>query len=208
MKPFNGYIKVKDETPGVYWLKKIENGCHVTIHEIFNSKNELLYRGKYPYDKANNQILSYDLDSVNLGKSELWDKELTDTLQLTKLRIMNYYNSDYSNNTEKVTPIDGVIYRNDNGEIYSIHYKNGTAVNLITYYDNKEFDSSGKNIPELKKKTSHQLLFNENGNIYDSRLSDKKYPFIFTGEYIRWDKKGKVISTKNIRNKLHKKWMN
>ena len=205
MKPFDGYIKVNTETPGNFYHKKIENGCHVTVFEVFNSKNELLYRGKYPYDNSNNQILSYELDSVNLGKSELFDKKLTDSTTLVKKRIMNYYNSAFTENgIEKVTPLDGIMYTRDEdengneGEIYSIQYKNGIAVKLITYYDNKDFVKSSSNIPKLIKKESHDLLFNENGNIYDSDLADKNYPFIFTGEYIMWDKNGKILKRQNL----------
>lgn len=95
-------------------------------------------------------------------------------------------------------PITRIIYNNDSDEIYSIHYKNGIAIKLITYYDNKDFDSSNTNIPTLKKKENHELLFNENGNIYDTDLSDKKYPFIFTGEYTKWDEKGNILIKKNL----------
>lgn len=87
----------------------------------------------------------------------------------------------------------------DSEVLLSIQYKNGIAIKLITYYDNKDFDSSNTNIPTLKKKESHELLFNENGNIYDTDLSDKKYPFIFTGEYIRWDENDNMKSKKNLR---------
>ncbi|MCX8526288.1 hypothetical protein OF897_20430 [Chryseobacterium formosus] len=198
MKPFNGYIKFKDEDTGDFQYSKIENGCNHLINEIFSPENKLLFRGKYTYDKWNNQITSYQNDSVNLGKSEFLDKKITDSKTLVTKRILNYYHSDYENGIEKVIPITGIIYNNDSDEIYSIQYKNGIAIKLITYYDNKDFDSSNTNIPTLKKKESHELLFNENGNIYDTDLSDKKYPFIFTGVYIKWDENGNMKSKKNL----------
>ena len=197
MKPFNGYTKFKTKEAGQYQYAKIENGCNLPLIEIFDSKNQLIFRGKYPYDQKNNQIISYQNDSVNLGKSEFLDKEITDSITLVTKRILNYYHSDYENGIEKVTPITGIIYNNDSGEIYSIQYKNGIAIQLITYYNNKEFDRSSLKITDLKKKESHEILFNENGNIYDSDVSDKKYPFIFTGEYMKWDKQGKVVVKRN-----------
>lgn len=204
MKPFNGYVKFKGNTPGEFQYNKIENGCNRTLLEVFSLKNELLYRGKYTFDKSNNQIIIYENDSVNLGRSEFFDKKMTDSATLVTKRIMNYYHTDVENGIEKIVPIDGIIYSNDSGEIYSILYKNGTAVKLITYYDNKEFVENNPNIPKLKKKESHELLFNENGNIYDSDLSDKTYPFIFTGEYLRWDQNGKMISKKKLNKKIPK----
>lgn len=204
MKPFNGYVKFQGETPGEFQYNKIENDCNRTLLEVFSSKNELLFRGKYTFDKSNNQITTYENDSVNLGRSEFFEKKITDSATLVTKRIMNYYHSDVENGIEKVTPLDGIIYTRDEdqngneGEIYSIQYKNGTAVKLITYYDNRDFVKSSSNIPKLKRKESHELLFNENGNIYDSDLSNKTYPFIFTGEYLRWDQNGKVIAKKNL----------
>lgn len=198
-KPFNGYIKFKSEDAGNSHYSKIENGCHQTVFEEINSKNELLFRGKYPYDKTNDQIVSYELDSVNLGKSELLDKELTDTVTLKKIRIFNYYNTEFINNVEIVTPINGIIYSNEDGEIYSIHYKNSIAVKLVTYYHHKDFDSTSKNIPKLQKKESHELLINENGTVSDDSLKDKEYPFIFAGEYIKWDEKGHIVEKNYIR---------
>lgn len=199
MKPFNGYIKLKDDNPDNFQYVKIENGCNQTLLEVFNLKNELLFRGRYTFDKSNNQIITYENDSVNLGRSELLDKKLTDSATLVRKRIMNYYHSDVENGIQNVTPITGIIYYADNpNEIYSVQYKNGTAIKLLTYYNNKEFRDNSQNITTLRKKESYGLLFNENGNIYDSGLGNKIYPFIFSGEYIRWDQKGKVIAKKNL----------
>ena len=198
MKPFNGYVKFQGETPGEFQYNKIENGCNLTLLEVFSSKNELLFRGKYTFDKSNNQIITYENDSINLGTSEFYDKKITDSAMLVTKRIMNYYHSDVENGIETVTPINGILYSNDSGEIYSIQYKNGTAVQQITYYDHKEFVENNLSIPKLKRKKSQELLFNENGNIYDSDLIDKTYPFIFSGGYIMWDPKGKVIAEKNL----------
>lgn len=72
---------------------------------------------------------------------------------------------------------------------------------MVTYYENKDFDSSSKNIPKLQKKESYELLCSENGTVYDNSLKDKEYPFIFTGEYIKWDNTGRIIERKNISNK-------
>jgi hypothetical protein len=200
MKPFNGYVKINAPITGTIQYKKIENGCNVTVFEEFNSKNELLYRGRYSYDKKNDKITSYQYDSINLGKSEFFDKKITDSTTLVKKQILNFYNVLYKErDIEKITPITGIIYSsNEDDEIYSIQYKNGTAVKLFIYYDNKEFVSSNPNIPKLIKKESYNILFNENGSIYDSDLGDKTYPFIFKGEYIMWDKKGDVLVRKNL----------
>lgn len=202
LKPFNGYLKINESEDGSFHIMKIENGCDVTIVEEFNSNKELVYRSKYVYNRNNNQIVSYQNDSINLGKSELLDKKIKDSASLVSKRIYNFYHLSTEKESTIVTPVNGIIYRNENEEIYSIQYKNGIAIKLVTYYDNKEFEASNPNIPKLKMKESHELLFNENGNIFDEFLIDKNYPFIFTGEYIKWDLKGNVIHRRklNIQN--------
>lgn len=199
MKPFNGYVKFDAPTKGNIIYQKIENGCNGTLDEEFNAKNELLYRRRYLFDNKNDQIISYKYDSVNLGKSELFDKKITDTTMLVGKKILNFYHADYKDdNNPIITPFTGIIFSDEYDEISSIQYKNGIAVKLMTYYKNKEFDSSSTNIPKLTKKESYNILFNAQGNICNDSFKDQKYPFIFTGEYIKWDENGHILVRKNL----------
>ncbi len=198
MKPFNGYVKFNAPTKGNMIYQKVENGCNGTLDEEFNAKNELLYRGRYLFDNKNDQVISYKYDSVNLGKSELFDKKITDTIKLVGKKILNFYHADYTDDNHPIiTPLTGKVYYGEYDEIYSIQYKNGIAIKLITYYKNEKFHSLSPNIPRLIKKESYNILFNEQGTIHNG-LIDHEYPFIFTGEYIKWDENGNVLTRKNL----------
>lgn len=102
MKPFNGYMKYNDKYSGNLTYQKIENGCNPTITETFNSKKELISRDKYTFDRINNQITSYDFDSINLGKSQLFDKKFTDSTALITKKVFNYYNTSYIDDGRKI----------------------------------------------------------------------------------------------------------